>query len=127
MTTVLGKYSDHLYAVLRFIVGASFALHGAQKLFGILGGMRVPLLSLWGLAGVIEFFGGILVAIGLFASVAAFVASGEMAVAFFTTHLPKGFWPILNGGELAVLYCFVFLYIAAHGAGICSLDRRMHR
>jgi len=127
MTTVLSKYSDWLYAVMRFIVGASFAVHGAQKLFGVLGGMKVPLVSLWGLAGVIEFFGGVLVAIGLFASVAAFVASGEMAAAFFTTHLPKGFWPILNGGELAVLYCFVFLYIAAHGAGICSLDKRIRR
>jgi len=127
MTNVLGKYSNQLYAVMRFVVGVSFAVHGAQKLFGVLGGSKVPLLSQWGVAGVIELVGGILVAIGLLAGWAAFVASGEMAVAFFMAHFPKGFLPINNGGELAVLYCFVFLYIAAKGAGIWSVDGALRR
>jgi putative oxidoreductase len=73
-------------------------------------------------AGVIEFGGGILIAAGLFASCAAFIASGQMAVAYFKQHVPLGFWPIMNRGELAVLFCFVFLYIASRGAGILSLD-----
>jgi len=127
MTNVLGKYSNQLYAIMRIVVGASFAVHGAQKLFGVLGGSKVPLLSQWGVAGVIELVGGILVAIGLLAGWAAFVASGEMAVAFFMAHFPKGFLPINNGGELAVLYCFVFLYIAAKGAGIWSVDGALRR
>jgi len=127
MTNVLGKYSNQLYAVMRFVVGVSFALHGAQKLFGILGGNKVPLVSIYAVAGVIELVGGILVAIGLLAGWAAFVASGEMAVAFFMAHFPKGFLPINNGGELAVLYCFVFLYIAAKGAGIWSVDGALRR
>ena len=73
-------------------------------------------------AGIIEFGGGLLMAIGLFTRVAAFIASGEMAAAYFMAHAPHGFWPIVNKGELAVAYCFVFLYIAAHGAGAFSLD-----
>ncbi|MCI0547394.1 MAG: DoxX family protein, partial [Candidatus Rokubacteria bacterium] len=78
--------------------------------------------SLFGLAGIIELVGGLLVAVGLLAGYAAFIASGEMAGAFFTAHFPRGFWPILNTGELAVLYCFVFLYIASRGAGVWSID-----
>jgi len=122
MQRLLGRYTDHLYAVLRIVVGLTFACHGAQKLFGFLGGNAMPLVSQMGLAGIIEFFGGILIATGLFASYAAFVASGELAVAFFTMHFPRGFWPIKNGGELAVVYCLLFLYIAARGAGCWSLD-----
>ena len=122
----LGKYSDPLYALMRFVVGLLFACHGAQKLFGLLGGVyghgaAVPLVSLFGLAGIIEFFGGILIALGLFASWAAFIASGEMAFAYFMQHASGGFWPIINGGERAVFYCFVFLFIAARGAGKWSL------
>lgn len=127
MTTVLGKYSEQLYAIMRFVVGANFALHGAQKLFGVLGGTKVPLVSLYGLAGVIELVGGVFVAIGLLASFAAFVASGQMAVAFWMAHFPKGFWPVLNGGELAILYCFVFLFIAARGAGVWGIDKPARR
>ena len=122
MQRLLGRHADHLYAVLRIVVGLTFACHGAQKLFGLLGGHAMPLVSQMGLAGFIEFFGGILIAAGLFASYAAFVASGELAIAFFTMHFPRGFWPIKNGGELAVVYCFLFLYIAARGAGRWSLD-----
>jgi len=86
-------------------------------MFGGLGGFHPPVLSQLWIAGVIELVGGLLIAIGFFASVAAFVASGEMAVAYFQSHAPKGLWPIQNQGELAVLYCFLFLYIAARGNG----------
>jgi putative oxidoreductase len=98
-------------------------VHGAQKVFGVLGGTAVPLASMQGVAGLIELVGGILIAIGLFASWAAFIASGEMAVAYFMAHAPQGFWPHLNKGELAVLYCFAFLYIACRGAGRYALGR----
>ncbi|HLF83370.1 MAG TPA: DoxX family protein [Blastocatellia bacterium] len=117
----LGKYSAFLYALMRIIVGALFACHGAQKLFGVLGGTKQTE-TLMLTAGVIEFFGGILIAVGLFTGYAAFIASGQMAVAYFTRHYPGGFWPILNRGELAVLFCFVFLYIASRGSGILSID-----
>jgi putative oxidoreductase len=117
----LGKYSAFLYALMRFIAGVLFACHGAQKLFGVLGGTKQTE-TLMLLAGVIEFFGGILIAVGLLTGYAAFIASGQMAVAYFTRHAPGGFWPIVNRGELAVLYCFVFLYIASRGSGILSID-----
>jgi putative oxidoreductase len=119
----LGRIGDVLYALMRIVVGFLFACHGAQKLFGVLGGhsqLGNPLLAA---AGVIEFFGGGLIALGLQAGYIAFIASGEMAVAYFTTHAPRGFWPIVSGGELAALYCFVFLYIASRGSGTLSLDR----
>lgn len=121
MDRVFGKYAPHLYVLLRVVTGLLFACHGAQKLFGVLGGVggqpgaTVPLLSLMGLAGGIEFFGGLLIALGILTSYAACIASGEMAFAYFTRHFPNGFWPIRNGGELAVLYCFLLLYIAANG------------
>jgi putative oxidoreductase len=117
-----------VYALLRFVAGAMFACHGAQKLFGAFGGQPMTDKPLMLAAGVIEFFGGILIALGLAGSYAAFVASGEMAVAYFMAHASSGgFWPILNKGELAVLYCFVFLYVAAHGSGAYSLDDAMAR
>jgi len=112
---------------MRIVVGLLFALHGAQKLFGVLGGTKVPLFSLYGAAGVIEFFGGLLIALGLLGSWAAFVASGQMAAAYFIAHFPKGFWPIENGGVLAALYCFAFLYIAIRGSGIWSVDAALAR
>jgi putative oxidoreductase len=117
----LGRYSNFFYALMRIVTGALFACHGAQKLFGVLGKPKqeAPLMLA---AGVIEFGGGILIAIGFLTGVAAFIACGEMAVAYFKQHAPEGFWPILNGGEPAVLYCFVFLYIASRGSGILSLD-----
>ena len=127
MERVLGAYSPYLYAVMRIVVGFSFACHGAQKLFGLLGGVDrqgapAPLFSLFGFAGIIELVGGLLIAVGLLTGYAAFIASGQMASAYFIAHLPRGFWPILNTGELAVLYAFVFLYIASRGAGVWSID-----
>jgi putative oxidoreductase len=123
MQRFLGRYSEIAYTVLRVVAGLMFAVHGAQKLFGFLGGQQMPLGSMFGVAGVIEFVGGLLIAIGLFTSWAAFIASGEMAVAYFTVHAKAGFWPILNKGELAVLYCFLFLYIACRGGGRYGVGR----
>lgn len=118
----LERYSEPIYAVMRVVVGLLFACHGAQKLFGVLGGQsRLADPKLF-TAGIIELVGGGLIVLGLWAGYAAFIASGEMAVAYFTTHAPGGFWPIVNKGELAVLYCFVFLYIASRGSGRLSVD-----
>jgi putative oxidoreductase len=122
MEKVLGSFAPQIYALFRIVAGLLFAQHGAQKLFGALGGEQVELVSRAGLAGVIELFGGLLIAIGLFAGLAAFIASGEMAFAYFIAHASGGLFPIQNRGELAVLYCFVFLYIAARGSGIWSVD-----
>lgn len=124
---VLGRFSGVFYALMRLVVGLLFACHGAQKLFGVLGGHQMPLMSQMGLAGVIEFFGGLLIAGGLLTSIVAFIASGEMAWAYFQAHAPGGFWPILNRGETAVTFCFVFLYIASMGSGRYSLDRLLGR
>jgi putative oxidoreductase len=128
MERFFGAYSSYIYAVMRIVAGLLFACHGAQKLFGLLGGVdrqgaSAPLLSLFGLAGIIEFVGGLLIMVGLMTGYAAFIASGEMASAYFMAHFPRGFWPIQNGGEMAVLNCFVFLYIASRGAGVWSIDR----
>jgi len=125
----VSKYAPYLYVLLRVVAGLLFACHGAQKLFGVFGGMggqpgtSMPLFSLMGCAGCIELIGGLLIALGVLTSFAAFIASGEMAFAYFTQHFPRGFWPIQNGGELAVLYCFLFLYIAANGAGMWGVWR----
>ena len=118
----LGKYSDTCYGVMRIIVGLLFACHGAQKLFGVPGGEGLTLSPLMAAAGVIEFFCGALVTLGLWAGYAAFIASGQMAVAYFMMHAPGGFWPIVNRGELAALYCFIFLYIASRGSGRLSVE-----
>lgn len=123
----LAKYTESIYAILRIVAGLLFACHGAQKLFGALGGQQVTGNAFMMLAGIIEFFGGLLIAVGLFAGIAAFIASGQMAVAYFKVHAPNGFWPIQNQGELAMLYCFLFLYIAARGSGAFSMDRMVRR
>jgi len=123
MQRYLGRYSEIAYTLLRVMAGLLFAVHGAQKLFGVIGGQKVPLASLFGFAGLIELVGGLLIAIGLFTSWAAFIASGEMAVAYFMVHAKQGFWPVLNQGELAMVYCFLFLYIACRGGGRFSVGR----
>jgi putative oxidoreductase len=122
MDGILGRFAPHIYALLRIVAGLLFAQHGAQKLLGVLGGNQVAIASQFGLAGIIELVGGLMIAMGAYASVLGFIASGEMAVAYFQNHAPKGFWPVQNGGELAVLYCFVFLYVAARGNGAWSLQ-----
>lgn len=128
MDRFLGPYSPHLYAVLRIVAGLMFAMHGTQKLFGWPGdGSTVDLASQMGLAGIIELVGGLMIAFGFLTSWAAFICSGQMAVAFFMSHAPEGWNPLLNGGEKAVLYCFLFLYMAARGSGIWSIDDAMGR
>jgi putative oxidoreductase len=122
MQGILGRFAPQIYALLRIVAGLLFACHGAQKLFGVLGARQVPIMSQLGLAGVIEMVGGVMIAAGIFASVVAFICSGEMAVAYFQQHAPNGSFPIQNGGELAVLYCFIFLYIAARGNGTWSVQ-----
>jgi putative oxidoreductase len=122
MDRVLGRFAPQTYALLRIVAGFLYACHGAQKLFGVLGGHQTPLMSLLGLAGVIEFVGGVLIAIGFLTSVAAFIASGQMAAAYYMVHFPNGFWPIRNGGELAAVYSFLFLYLASRGSGKWSVD-----
>ncbi len=122
MKRLLASHREGIYTLLRVVVGLMFATHGTQKLFGAFGGVPVQAGSLAGIAGIIELAAGPLIAIGLLTRPLAFLASGEMAVAFFVAHAPKGPWPIENGGELAVIYAFVFLYVAARGAGAFSLD-----
>jgi putative oxidoreductase len=123
----LGRYSELSYAAMRVIVGLLFACHGTQKLFGVLGGesqLDNPMLLT---AGIIELVGGLLIALGLFTGYAAFLSSGLMAVAYFMVHAPNGFWPIVNKGELAVLYCFVFLFLATRGSGAWSVEALLGR
>ena len=122
-----GTLADLAFTFARIVIGLLFACHGAQKLFGILGGTSQLGHTKMMVAAVIEFGGGLLIALGLFTRIAAFIASGEMAVAYFTVHFPQGFWPIKNKGELAVAYCFFFLFVLAHGAGPYSLDRLVRR
>lgn len=120
----LGRHTEHAYALVRIIVPLLYFCHGIQKMFGVLGGHAV-----WGGsplfigAALVEVPAGLLMALGLFTTPAAFIASGEMAVAYFTQHAPRGFWPILNHGEIVVVFCFVFLYLACRGPGIWSVDR----
>jgi putative oxidoreductase len=123
MQRVLGRLSPQIYGVLRIVAGILFAFHGAQKLFGAFGGRQVEYMSQFGLAGVIEVVCGLMVAIGILTSLAAFIASGEMAAAYFIAHAPQGPVPIQNGGELAVLYCFLFLYIASRGTVALGAQR----
>jgi putative oxidoreductase len=123
----LGRHSELSYAAMRVMVGLLFACHGAQKLFGVLGGesqIDNPMLLT---AGTIEFVGGLLIAVGLFTGYAAFLSSGLMAAAYFMAHAPNGFWPIVNKGELAVLYCFVFLFMATKGSGAWSVEALLGR
>lgn len=111
---------------LRIVAGFLFWQHGAQKLFGMLGrDAPVDFFTLMGLAGILEVVGGVLLVLGLFTRPVAFILSGQMAWAYFSSHAPNGFWPIMNRGELAALYSFLFLYIAARGGGAFSLDGLM--
>lgn len=125
-STFCAKWSPHLLSLMRIILAFLFMQHGGQKLFNFPIAMPGPppeLFSLVGLAGILEFFGGLLLLLGLGTRFVAFILSGQMAVAYFMVHAPRGFWPIANGGELAALYCFAFLYLAAAGGGPWSLER----
>ncbi len=130
----LGRFEPQLYALMRIIVGFLFLWHGTQKLLGFpppppspSGAASQGLSPLMAVAGVIELVGGLMIMLGLFAGIAAFIASGMMAVAYFMAHQPNGALPIQNGGELAALYCFIFLYIASRGSGVLSVDASMRR
>ncbi|MCM2304576.1 MAG: DoxX family protein [Elusimicrobia bacterium] len=126
----LGKFSAHAYAALRFMSGWMFAFHGAQKLFGILAPAQMPPLTIgsqmW-FGGMIEFFGGLMIAAGFQTRWAAFICSGTMAVAYAQFHwkfkFNSAFFPAVNQGEMAVLYCFIFLLIACQGGGKFALSR----
>ena len=122
---LLATWTPRLLGLLRIILGFLFLQHGTAKLFGaphvaMFDGLQ--LFSLMGAAGVIELVGGTLLLLGLFTRPVAFILSGQMAVAYFMMHAPAAFLPILNGGEMAVMYCFTFLYFAAAGGGAYSLD-----
>ena len=128
MNSFVIKAQPVLLSVLRIVTGFLFIEHGTQKWLLFPGGTtRATVENLGGIAGIFELVGGALIIVGLFTRPVAFVLSGLMAFAYFIAHAPQGFWPILNKGELAVLYCFVFLYLAAAGAGPLSLDRVMRR
>ena len=121
--STFSRLAPHLLSVLRIVVAFLFIAHGTQKLVGFpAAGPRFALFSMLGAAGLIETFGGVLMLLGLFTRPVAFILSGEMAVAYFRQHAPGGTWPIVNGGELAVLYCFLWLYFVAAGPGPWSVD-----
>jgi len=131
MDTVIGRFSPQVFAIFRIVTGLLFACHGAQKLLGwppMAGGGGGSLPPIIVASGVIELVGGLMIAVGLLTGWVAFICSGEMAAAYFMVHASKGGpIPLVNGGELAVLYSFVFLFIAAHGAGIWSIDSVIRR
>ena len=119
----LSRWQPQVLALLRIVTGLLFLEHATQKFFAFPAPFPVhPLPPMLIAAGVIELVAGVLVTVGLFTRLAAFVASGEMAVAYFMGHATKGFWPAVNGGEGAILYCFIFLYLAAAGPGAWSID-----
>jgi putative oxidoreductase len=118
----LARYESCLRSVARVMIGFTYSLHGWQKLFGMFGTRKPPLDSMLGAAGLIETIGGAMLMLGLFTRPVAFILSGEMAIGYFRTHAPRGFWPITNGGELAVFYCFFFLWMSSAGPGKWSID-----
>ena len=122
---LLTDYAPYVLSLLRIIAGFLFLQHGTQKLFGYPmppPGGKPPIASLYGVGGLLEFIGGILILIGLLTRPVAFLLSGEMAVAYFMVHAPQGFWPTRNQGEAAVFYCFLFLFLTFAGPGPWSLD-----
>ena len=130
MKNPLARYEPQLRSLFRIMAAFTFSLHGFQKFFGWFGGIgghSVPVNTMLGMAGLIESIGGPLIMLGLFTRPVAFVLSGEMAIGYFRTHAPRGLWPLLNGGELAVFYCFMFLWLSAAGAGPWSLDHLLGR
>jgi len=124
-SSVVSWFAPYLLSVLRMIAAFLYIAHGTQKLFGFPATAPRPtfaVFTLLGVAGVLEAFGGGLMLLGLFTRPVAFILSGQMAYAYFTQHAPQSPWPLLNGGELSVLYCFIWLYFTAAGAGPLSVD-----
>jgi putative oxidoreductase len=127
MATAASSLQSYALALLRIVAGFTFTLHGIQKILGAFGGLdgkgaAAPMFSLLWFASVLEIVGGPLIILGLFTRPVAFLLCGEMAVAYFMVHLPMSFWPIVNEGEITVLYCFFFLFLVTSGAGALSLD-----
>ena len=120
----LDRYGSQILGITRIVAGLLFLEHGSMKLLGFPPGMSPPMFSLFWCAGVIELVAGALIVLGLFSRCAAFVASGEMAFAYFMGHFPKAFFPAQNGGDAAILFCFLFLYLAAAGPGSFALTRK---
>ena len=129
MDRFFGGYSPYLYALLRIVAGFLFLMHGTQKIFGFppSGNPGMSLNAMMTAAGIIETIAGAMILFGFFGGIAAFIASGEMAVAYFMAHQPNGALPIQNGGEPAVLFCFIFLYVAFHGSGVLSIDSLLRK
>ena len=131
ITAQWSKWSPNVRSVLRIVAAFMFIQAGTMKLFAfppvMPGGGTVPLISEMGLAGILEAFGGALLLLGFLTRPVAFLLSGEMAVAYFQAHFPQGFWTVLNGGQPAVLYCFIWLYLSAAGPGPWSFDALLHR
>ena len=125
--TFLHRWAPQILSVLRILAAATFLTHGTMKLFGWPAPFEYPLSTMLYVAAILEVVGGILLVIGLFSRPVAFILSGLMAAAYFIAHFPQGFFPALNGGEPALLFCFVFLYIAAAGPGPWSVDAKMGR
>ena len=124
----LETWSPRVLAAVRIITALLFIEHGLMKLVGFpaaVPGLPTPLPAILVAAAVIEIVGGALIAVGLFTRIAAFICSGEMAAAYFMFHAPQGFWPAVNQGDAAILFCFVFLYLAFAGAGAWSVDARL--
>lgn len=124
------KWTPRLLSIMRIVVAFLFMAHGSAKLFGMPAAQPtepVSWQSLMGVAGMVEFFGGFLFGLGVFTRPVAFILAGQMAVAYFMSHVPQGFWPLLNHGELSALYAFVFFYFAAAGGGPWSLDHLWQR
>jgi putative oxidoreductase len=125
LTSVTSRWTPRLLGILRIVASLLFMAHGSQKLFLYPPGQMTepfPIFTLMGIGGILEFFGGLLLLIGLFTRPVAFILSGQMAVAYFRFHAPQGFWPVINRGELAILYCFLFLYLIWAGGGAWSID-----
>jgi len=126
-TMFISKYETQIYAIFRLIAGFLFLWHGSQKLFGFPpAGHGMPGYIMW-IAGPIEFLGGLLIMIGLWTPWVAFICSGEMAFAYWSVHGTHALLPVINGGELAIIYCFLFLFIASRGSGVFSVDHFLEK